>query len=598
VKTSRSILCTGVVAIAMFAGMHVLPAVLAADPAAAAPPVVWGGGLRIPFDAKDTFICPSVSIPSLAVVGDTAWDLKKGQPLPQKLEGVPAERLPSAVSSDGSLFASVAGSDNVFEKNAEKRLGASAVIVWSISTGQPVNSLAPESVKRRPRCIAFAGPSAKDPAKWLVAIGPNDPPRKGDKWNMDRADVWDLKTGNVHHSFLVVSPVSGAVTVSPDAGYLAVVGNDHVHVYDIRGGREVAVMKDPPAEADRKPDGAKPEATKPDAVAKTAPAHRTGTARHATGNDALAKPHFGGYGSAGGLAFSPDGRELAGLFSGRLSHNANRLIIWDSSGHVTFDSLGHQLGGEFGGGFEEGMFRNVQWSPDKTQLLIAGGWLIDRKTGATVWHVPLKYGQQQQPIFLDDHQVLAPRADAWETCEIPLADIKTSLAALADPKVEALLRPDQQVSVAVDLTGNIRGDAGQTKDALTKAITSGLSAASFAVGDGQSAVFHLAFEEAAGRTAEVYETRGFMPFGGKDTGQKATGTTLKVTVELRISGSSDPVWSQELDAYSPQAMAGPVNDDTLRTAALNDLCWQLNRMVAPTFIPADKSIKSLPIIAE
>ncbi len=153
------------------------------------------------------------------------------------------------------------------------------------------------------------------------------------------------------------------------------------------------------------------------------------------------------------------------------------------------------------------------------------------------------------------------------------------------------------MSVTVDLAGEPRGDAAQTRADLLKAVSDGLAAWGLVVADGQPATFHVTFEEAAGETLPVYDRQSPFDLTGTDTGRKATASKCKATVELRTAASDAAVWSQQLGGNSPRSMAGPVDDASLRAAMLQTLCSGLRQLTFPTFVPAGPGLQPLPIVA-
>ncbi len=535
-------------------------------------------GLHVPLARYQPFVCPPVARPGVVVVGGGVWDLPTGRPRGPHLDGAPDRPPDAAVSGDGSTYAaaSSAGWREPWR-----------VTVWSTTTGRPIATLAVGSKDRQPRVMAFGGPSAKELAKWLIVVGRDDRPDRSNAQRVERADVWDLAAGKVHHSFAVAEPSSATAAISPDGRYLAVAGLDHVHLYEVRSGHESSPMRDP-VDAP-----AVPAAARQPGVAAARAGGRLPAARPAVGH------RFDGYGSAVGLAFSPSGREVAGLFDGTVRRQPDRLVIWDTSGHVTFDSGRRAVAGDIIRGGSTAERRNVQWSPDGTRLLLGDVWLVDRKSGMALWcSAAAAPAEDRSAVFLDDAHLLAARGDALEAWGIPTDAIRASVAALANPATPAGLRPGQPVSLSVDLVGPLRGDGGQTKADVTQAITDALTAGGRPVADGCPASIHVAFTEQAGDTLKVFEVPGIVPIGGRDTGRKATAAKCAITVELRTAGSGGPVWSQHLDAVSPMSLSGPVDDGTLRAAAVGDACRQLRRMLVPTFVPTDPALTPLPIVTD
>jgi len=101
-----------------------------------------------------------------------------------------------------------------------------------------------------------------------------------------------------------------------------------------------------------------------------------------------------------GLAFSPDGTALAGLFT---LGNATHLMSWDATtGQLVSDfaSPGHNV---YGKSFSyEG--QPVQWLPDQSGWLIQDQTFVERQGGQVVWSVPfppIKYMEHGPRKVLD-----------------------------------------------------------------------------------------------------------------------------------------------------------------------------------------------------
>jgi len=83
-----------------------------------------------------------------------------------------------------------------------------------------------------------------------------------------------------------------------------------------------------------------------------------------------------------GVAFAPDGSEVAGLFE---SFGAFHLVLWDAA---TGKMLNHF---DLGKTIQKPTFykdRGVEYFPDKTALLVMGSAVVDRQAGRKIWNLP------------------------------------------------------------------------------------------------------------------------------------------------------------------------------------------------------------------
>jgi hypothetical protein len=112
-------------------------------------------------------------------------------------------------------------------------------------------------------------------------------------------------------------------------------------------------------------------------------------------------------GNAAGLAFSPDGEEVALLWRvGKKPATWGRLLCWDVrtgrkvADHPIVFELGH-IDAMWGDG------GTIQWCPDRSGWLLFGCLLVDHDSGAVVWRFPPEphhSGEFMTRRFLDrDH---------------------------------------------------------------------------------------------------------------------------------------------------------------------------------------------------
>jgi hypothetical protein len=141
------------------------------------------------------------------------------------------------------------------------------------------------------------------------------------------------------------------------------------------------------------------------------------------------------WGQAGGLAFSPDGEEVAMLWRlGERPHTWGRLLVWQvKTGKKLFDyKLGYELGSIDSLWFDGGS-RCIQWWPQRKGWLLFGHLLIDRDTGAVVHKVgpaPGWSGAIGEHRFLD-------------------ADHITTITGTFDKQIKVAALPKEKIDAAV-----------------------------------------------------------------------------------------------------------------------------------------------------
>jgi WD40 repeat protein len=287
-----------------------------------------------------------------------------------------------------------------------------------------------------------------------------------------------------------------------------------------------------------------------------------------------------------GMAFSPDGRELAANSRG----GSNRLVIWSHSGSVVGDV-------KLGGGIEAPLEQRLSWSPDGSMLLIRSDTILDRKTLQVTMRGETGFGDGRASIFLDnDHLVAYTPHDGGVVRKIalPTAAVKQALAAMADEKAPAKLRPGDAVAIQVQM-GDLKGDGEEARTAVTDAVTHLLGRGGFKV-DPQSKLIMVArFAEKTGKDVKVFQKDNPFEFGpGHDTGQTVQDYHSTVDMALWSPGDTKPIWFESAAAGSGRMFSTPITNDTMRSSMLQGLKSQIDNLHLPAFVSADPSISPLP----
>ena len=499
----------------------------AAPPAAAKTASRWGG-TAIPFGRNDAVTFGPVGCP-VAVVGADVWDLKTYKAirtLPDKYE----ERGLRALSPDGKYFAAASRSPNQ---------DRTAVTVWSTDGGKQELDI-PGKADIYVDVLAFIH------SGHLLVGGRH----------ADYIDAWDVTAQKVVGRLTVPDKKVAAdkLAFSPDGRYFAFIGHDKVTVCETATNKQTAVMA-PPGDAPGK---------------------------RATGSDAVFV-----YAWARGLAFSPDGSELA-LFS---THSVPRLVVWNARGDITTDAavpmpqfVSHR--------------NTLEWFPDATGWLVNGS-LFDRATKRVVVSVRVPFATDVLPHMLDKDRVIGVYGDdttRLQTITIPWEKLTDSLAH-ATAKGDAYLAPGAAVSIELNLTG-LRGDEAETRKILTDALTKRLARDGIPVAPGMPTVLRLRLSEQAGDTVPIYERQSPFDRRGSDTGRKATEAKGAAVLELVAAGEAQPLWRGTLNAQSSRSFSEEINDVTVRKSMLDGLANQLNTTDMPYFIPKSKDVVSLPAVVE
>jgi hypothetical protein len=236
---------------------------------------------------------------------------------------------------------------------------ASAVGVWSVADARQVGRVELGSDMSQLDYLDFAGPGR------LLTAGTS------------RVHVWDIATGRPVGT-IVLPPWAAALALSPGRKYLACEAPDpgRVCVYDLDTRAKAGEADIPP----------------PDVLGCLA------------------------------LTFSPDGRELAGLFD---CNARSRIIVWDmASGKPHTDltllkdlrQLVPQANRYAGAALE--------WLPGRDGWLAYGQLLIDRASGLLLWRAPTSPEEVFGPSrVLDDEHVAAVWPDGLHVLTLPRQEI-------------------------------------------------------------------------------------------------------------------------------------------------------------------------------
>jgi WD40 repeat protein len=114
--------------------------------------------------------------------------------------------------------------------------------------------------------------------------------------------------------------------------------------------------------------------------------------------DELDYPEGGNQNQLDGVAISPDGKRLAGLFR---HTNKGKLVIWDLVKKEVLKTVPLDENRGFG------RDQVLQWSPDNKAILIRGESVHDAESGAQVWKLPENNAMRDAPIrMVAAHQAL------------------------------------------------------------------------------------------------------------------------------------------------------------------------------------------------
>jgi predicted Zn finger-like uncharacterized protein len=295
----------------------------------------------------------AVTTPTPRGDGSRVWDLRRMKPLGPVIPFKTS--FPTSLSSDGGLVAFVISQGNMNP----------TIQVWSGRTGRPVRAIEVDN-------------DASMKIEWLEVIAPNrvltvkrdsDAAQGSDKC---KYQVWDLESGkevcHFTHNLGFHAKWGG---ISPGGRYLALEDTAHGHYYmlfwDLTTGKPAGKFQFQ-GEKER-------------------------------------------WGQAGGLIFSPDGKELALIWRYGVGQEWGRLFCWDvATGKKLHDHKILPVHQAIEYKWTDGDHRSFQWLPDGKGWLIAERFVFERD-GTSRGDIAPEWGDDRQAHhlrFLDaDHVTLA-----------------------------------------------------------------------------------------------------------------------------------------------------------------------------------------------
>jgi len=418
--------------------------------------------------------------------------------------------------------------------------GGESLVVYRVATGEDVfrrSGTAKESLKVKFLRFTKHG--------HLVSIvrGSTD----------DEVRITSIPAGATLKAFKVksVGDERTKIALSPDGRHLALSYWETLNIFDLVKGKSIGWMARPPA-----------------------------------------KPNSNPLNFITGLAFSPEGTELAAIIS---EGATNRFVVWNASGNVIDDfSLGTSISVTHLQGDP------VQWSPDGQGWLLLGTSFVDRRLKAVAWRMERQGFLTVPGQWLDDSHVVvgftSGSTEDIKVLEVPRDEIRRGVDAVtgASTSDDALLKPGQSVSVEVKVGAVEHSSLDDVRKALLDTATARLEQGGLVVSPGQPTVLSLNYGESTGDELRV--VKGGLGFGGKDTGQRVRETVGVLDAKLTLSGGKEVAWEESIKRGNPHhVQSETINEETVRKAMFSQVQYPVSTLKIPYFIAGDGSTPTLPI---
>lgn len=249
------------------------------------------------------------------------------------------------------------------------------------------------------------------------------------------------------------------------------------------------------------------------------------------------------------IAFSPKGDKLA---IGLSVYPSTRLVLMDAANGK--ESQEHRYPVYYSD-FVPGILYQgppMEWLPDASALLLGGTMALDAVSGRQLWlcyTAPNEYNldnsRRRVPVpggFL----TVGGKSGVSKITLLPLPESSSELAQslLGNNSVEAILKPGQKVSLAVQVDKLRFGTPDETKKALETMYRNMLESAGFELTDGQPLMLTVTYTEAVGGQFN----QGFGPGVGAGGGQPVEGTKALVNLEW-TSDKTVSLWKHSFEYF-------------------------------------------------
>lgn len=291
-----------------------------------------------------------------------------------------------------------------------------------------------------------------------------------------------------------------------------------------------------------------------------------------------------------GLAFSPDGSQLASLFT----LEGFRFIVWDLEGNIVLDQpLGLQIGGAYNDG------PGIEWSPDGAGWLLHGAHYFDRRLKVIAWILKSPVQHNYHHRWLNDKEVVGTIGDFQNrklvAAAFPRQAIDRAAGAL-ESSADALLKPGDGISLDVRVGATRFAAAQQVRDALYEKLAKRFTENGLVVGENQPVTLTLEYSEGQGKQLNVVQ--GPL-LGGRPTGQQVQETVVNLSARMTRTGHDEPIWEAQFERGNPHMVhSDTIDDQKVREATFRGIEYTLSSVAIPYFVPADGNMPQLPITTD
>lgn len=356
--------------------------------------------------------------------------------------------------------------------------------------------------------------------------------------------VWDLAKGSYGQISTAIEFGLGHFALRPNGQQIAITSNSAIVVIDISDGRQIASMQAPAT-----------------------------TSRAATA-----------FSGCHGIAFSPDGTELAGVFSA--GDDAYRIRVWDAQAKLTFDEV---IASAVRRTLPSPRLpRRIQWFSDGSGWLVDYRFGINRRLKRTVWLIESGRRRGKSTCLFPNGEFLASRESQklLVAGSMPSESIRSAVEAFQNSQ-DAIVAPGKpvQIRVQIDATTTLQPDA-ISKTLLDRSVAT-FEALGLRVSPEADLSYIVRFREyaAASSAAQVPSTMTSVALSG-----------FEIQVRWTAEAGKRVLADRHFQLTPRSTQGHNLNATKVRSDHLAAFIGKLDDVRLPYFIARDPGVPRLPLV--
>lgn len=470
-------------------------------------PWMLASDINIPAD-KDAQITVGPPGCPVVMVNRQAWHIKSKKVVQTIKEGWEIGSY-RCLSANGKYFAAFEGAWHDRGKD---------INVWNLVTGEIVATIPGKSSSIYPVMKIMYN-------RYLLAA-----PNTG-----ETLVIWDLEQDKKTRDVFVRTDriEEGQLTVSPDGKYLALSEGDKVSVMTLADGRYAgnlaAPLRDPTSRS-------------------------TWTLGARDIKD---------------LEFSPDGQEMAAIYSSYSNFNKQRLVVWNGNGQITHDIPLNIPYGRLNA-------YCLSWLPDQKGWIVDGN-IIDRETKKITVQFKRSRNDTDEIAVLDKYFLMGRFGESAESLTmigLPWEEVERSLEAMNSTE-NAIIGPGVKLSLYVYMRGQRSESIDKARAIVGDAIVSRLK---------------------VDKMLYAPDQEGFFRFNAEPATPEHQYGQLKL--ELLLKGSDDPLWSHTFSTNSANGFLQGLDKGEITEVSAALVAGEISQVQIPYFMPRTADFLPLPLVVQ